>query len=152
MSGSKHGHSENFRYLDCILDNPDHCIAEPFSCGSFSALWWRRDAASFFMDESKLRGRVGWEVFYRELSIISSFKLAGYCSIFQAEVAAIKVPVDFLLRSATSFREVYIYLNSRMTILAVSSLMVRSRLVKGCLTSLSIASSNFVNRNVWVPG
>lgn len=79
--------------------------------GSFSAhtstrdLWvgrshWRSGAISFFLAE--IRGRVGGGVFGQELFINSNFRLPDYCSVFQAEGAAIKIAVYkyILLRSA----------------------------------------------------
>ena len=54
----------------------------------------------------KCAGRSRWikgvvrGVFYRELSINSTFRLPGHCSIFQAEVAVVKVAVDVLFRSS----------------------------------------------------
>ncbi|XP_054085715.1 uncharacterized protein LOC128921627 isoform X1 [Zeugodacus cucurbitae] len=163
MSGTKQGHSEILRRFDCIPDNLDHCTAEPSPRGFFSThvptrdMWvgrsqWRKSAVSFFTDGSKLKGKVREGVFCRKLSINTSFRLPDHCSVFQAEVAAIKVAVDALLRMVTSFREVCIHSDSRAAILALESMTVRSVLVKECLRSLSIASSYFAIRLVWVPG
>lgn len=42
-------------------------------------------------------------VFCKELSVKLSYRLPGYCRVFVAEVSAIKVGVDLLLRCATFF-------------------------------------------------
>lgn len=90
---------------------------------------------SFSTDGSKLGGKACGGVYCRKLSINFSFRLPDYCSVFQAEVAAIKVAVDLLLHSVASFREVNIHSDSTTTKAALSSLSVSSRLVDECLTS-----------------
>ena len=76
-----------------------------------------------------------------------SVRLHYHCSVFQAEVAAIEVAVDLLLRSGAFFREVNIHYYSRAGILALSSPTVRSKLVKECLSSPKTASSYFIAGN-----
>ena len=49
---------------------------------------------SFFMDGSKLIGRVAGGNFFREISINSSFRLTEHCNDFQVKMAAIKVSLD----------------------------------------------------------
>lgn len=105
---------------------------------------------SFFTDESKLEEKVGKKVFCKELLVNLSFRLPDNCSVFSAEVAAIKVSV-ILLRSTGSFREMSITSDSRTAILALSWPTVHSKLVKECLYSLEIASSYFIIKLVWVP-
>ena len=99
---------------------------------------------SFLTDMSKLGGKGGVGIFCKELYVNLSFRLTEHCSVFQAEVAAIKVAKDLLLQSTVSFSEVSIHSDSRAAILALSSLTVRSKLVKKCLFSLEIASSSFI--------
>lgn len=67
------------------------------------------------------------------------------------EITAIKVVLDLLLRSAPSFREVTIHFDIRVAIPDLSAQTVRLRLVKECLTLLSMASNHFVLRLVRVP-
>lgn len=85
--------------------------------------------------------------FYCELS---STLVSGYQTTiaFFNRVAAIKVAIDILLRSADSFREVCIHTDSRSAIAAMSSLTGRSKLVKEGMISLAIASNFFHNRFV----
>lgn len=73
--------------------NLDPCITEPSPGSSFSA---------------------HREVFCRELSLNTLFRLPYHCSVFQSEVTAIKVAVDVLLPSAASFRKVCIHYDGRM--------------------------------------
>lgn len=101
---------------------------------------------SFFSDRTKLRGKVGGGVYCQKLSINFSFRLPDYCSVFRAEVAAIKVALDLLLLSAASFRKVPIQSDIRAAIQDLITLTVRSGLVRECLTSLSMATSHFVIR------
>lgn len=65
---------------------------------------------------------VGGGVFCKKLSI-------KHFSVFQGEVAAIKVVLDILLRSAAIFREVSIHSSSRAPIPALSSLTVHLKRV-----------------------
>lgn len=80
-------------------------------------------------------------IFCHELSINFSYRRSDYCNFFEAEVAVIKVELGLQLRSAASLIEVTIYSDSKATILALSLLTVASRLVKECLSTLSMASS-----------
>lgn len=85
-----------------------------------------------FNRQVKARGKVGGEVYYRELSINISFGPPDYFSVFQGEI-------DVIRRKADSFREMTNHSDSGVAILALSSLTVRSGLVTESLTSLSIA-------------
>ena len=163
LKRSEQGHSEILSSFSGIPENIDHCVTVATRGGSFSAhiptrdMWvgrsrWRRGAVSFFTDGSRLGGKVGGGVFCKELSVSLSFRLPDHCSVFQAEVAAIKAAVEVLLRSAASFVEVSIHSDSRAAILALSARTVQSKLVKECLSSLEVASGYFNIRLVWVPG
>lgn len=99
--------------------------------------------SELFTEGSKLKAKVGVQVSFREFSINSCFRLSDHCSVFQAEIVAIKVAADELPRSAACFREVCIYSDSRATIRALSSLTVSSKLDKKSMTSLAVASSYF---------
>lgn len=88
--------------------------------------------------------RKGWGEFSVRWSP-SILVLSYHCSVFQAEVAAIKVAANILLRSAASFRGVSIHFDSRAAMLRLSSLTVCSRSVKECLSWLEIISI------FWVP-
>ena len=160
---SEQGHAAILSSFTCIPENLDHCVTAASRGGFFSAhiptreMWrgrsrWRRGAVSFFTDGSKLGGKVGGGVFCKELSVNLCFRLPDHCSVFQAEVAAIKVAVEVLLRSVASFREVSIHSDSRAAIQALSARTVHSKLVKECLSSLELASGYFNIRLVWVPG
>ena len=69
-----------------------------------------------------------------------------------ADVAATKVVIYAILLSEVFFREVSVHCDSRTAILVSSLFTMRSKFVKHCLTSLSIASSYFIIRLGWIPG
>lgn len=93
----------------------------------------------FCTDGSKpLKGKMEGEVFCRELSINSSFRLPDHCSVLQAEVAAIKLAVDVLLRSAASFKEACIHSYSRAAILADSALKTSQKGFDLLITSVKL--------------
>lgn len=75
MRNPKQGHTEILQY--------------------YGAKSLEKGAVGFFMNGSKLGRRIGGEVCFRELTINSMFRLPDHCSVFQAEVAAIKVAVDY---------------------------------------------------------
>lgn len=79
------------------------------------------------------------------------FRLSDFCSVLQAEIAAIKEAVDLLLKSVTSVREVRIHWDSQAAIRALNAIVVRSKLVGECLTPLSTASRYFLIRFNLVP-
>mgnify|MGYP006279769371 CR=1 FL=1 len=78
--------------------------------------------ANMFTDGSKLDGRVGGGVFCKEPPIKLKFRLPDHCSVFQAEVSAIKEAVDWLLNSVITVKEVNIYSDSQSAIRALGSL------------------------------
>lgn len=89
---------------------------------------------SYFTDGSRRFG---------EISINSKFRLPYHCTVFQAEVAAIKVSVDLQLRITPYSRVVTIRSDSRAAILALE-LADRTRLMTGCPDSRSLASTYFM--------
>lgn len=64
----------------------------------------KKRALSFFSDRSKLAGRVGGGILYQDFSMSSCLRLLDHCSVFQAEVTALKIAVNLLLRRVAYFR------------------------------------------------
>ena len=126
----------HYRYKHAPEPNSgDLFSCEEVVCGQKPS---EKRAVSFFTYGAKLEGRLV-ERYIVRTSINFSFEIPNDGSVFQAEIAAIKVAVDLLLWIVSSF----IY---PLAILTLSSLTVRSGLDKKCLSSLSIASSYFVIR------
>ena len=75
---------------------------------------------SFYTDGSKLDNRVGGGVFSAKLDTKIAFRLPDHCSVFQAEVTAIKESLLVLTRSVLTTRNIFIYTDSQA---ALKSLM-----------------------------
>lgn len=105
----------------------------------------------FLMDGSKLEMKVGVTVYHKKLSVKLNFRLPDYYILFQAEVAAIKVAVAVLLRSAVSASEVSVHSDSRAAILTLSSMTVCSRFFKELFSSFDFQTSLGAcpKRNCW---
>lgn len=86
------------------------------------------------------------EIFSKELFVRHSCEIPDHFSIFEANVAAIKVVVDILLRCAAAFRLVCIHSDSIAVILSLSSLTVCSKFNQIIELSYSII------RLVWIRG
>jgi len=71
-------------------NNIDQLIAVLDSAVSNSELNSELNAICFYTDGSKLEGHVGGGVYSEQLDIMKSFRLPDHCSVFQAEVHAIK--------------------------------------------------------------
>lgn len=78
--------------------------------------------------------------------------MPDHCSIFQAELTAIKLAEDAMFRSTAYFKEVIIHSDSKAAILASSSPTMSSKFVKKCLPSVSIASLYLINILVGIAG
>ena len=74
------------------------------------------------------------------------------CSVFQAEVAAIKQAADMIIEENISEKIISIYVDSQAAIKALQSTSIRSKLVKICKKRLDdISAANTVTL-CWVPG
>ncbi|KAH8351719.1 hypothetical protein KR084_005480, partial [Drosophila pseudotakahashii] len=78
------------------------------------------DAICFYTDGSKLDGHVGGGVYSEQLDIRKSFRLPDHCSVFQAEVHAIKEAIDCLGNTSLS-RHLNIYSDCQAAIKSIYS-------------------------------
>ena len=99
---------------------------------------WGEVADNCLIDESMLREQAVGGVFCKQLYVKHSFRPPDHSSVFQAEVSAIQVLGDVLLRRLAYYRS--IHSNSRAAILDLRSLIVRSKLSNKCLSPLLITA------------
>jgi len=96
-----YGHAKLLQNDKSIPKITDLCKSIEYSHTPFEALIpdreeWEQgrpgttDAICFYTDGSKLEGHVGGGVHSEQLDIRKSFRLPNHCSVFQAEVHAIK--------------------------------------------------------------
>ena len=105
-----------------------------------------------FTDGSKLDGKVGCGIFSEDVGLNESFRLPNYCSVFQAEVLALKHAADELIKMNALGKSINILSDSQAAIRALSSSHTNSKVVQNCLQSLNeIASRNSINI-IWIPG
>ncbi|XP_043071820.1 uncharacterized protein LOC122322803 [Drosophila grimshawi] len=107
---------------------------------------------TFFTDVSKLDNRVGGGVYSEQLNIQLSFSLPTRCSVFQAEVLAIKEDIDCLERLKVSPSNINIYIDSQAAIKSISSIFSNSISIITCHKSLHEIAKQHVISLIWVPG
>ena len=99
---------------------------------------------NIFTDGSKLDNRVGaGYVFYKVRSQIreEQFNLPEQCSVFQAEVLAIKKAATDLVAMG-GYRFVRFFVDSQAALLAINSKQISSKLVEEAVLALNKASEN----------
>jgi len=101
------------------------------------------DAICFYTDGSKLEGQVGGGVFFEQLDIRKSFRLPDHCSVFQAEVHAIKEALYCLGNLSVQRKHLNIYSDSQAAI--------KSRTIADRRRSLHEMANQFSISLIWVP-
>ncbi|XP_036336302.1 uncharacterized protein LOC118746562 [Rhagoletis pomonella] len=111
-----------------------------------------REAICIYTDGSKMDCGVGTGVYSEELGVNRSLRLENHASIFQAEVLGICEACRILRNSATRKERAVIYSDSQAALLAISSTVTKSKLVKECKMELRSASQSMYISLIWVPG
>ena len=106
---------------------------EEFSDGMSWECWKNNsapetEAMQFFTDGSKLDGRVEAVVFCDKLNVNISVRIPDYCSVYQAEVVAIKEVLSWLKHNVISAVDIAIYVDSRTAIKSLESISMTSRM------------------------
>jgi ribonuclease HI len=107
---------------------------------------------SFYTDGSKLSDQVGFGVFSQELGLKLSFRLPDHCSVYQAEVLAIKEVADWLGRNVLSTNVVNIFSDSQAAVKSMGSMFLNTITAQNCRASLNEMAKQFKIRLIWVPG
>jgi len=132
------GHSKIGESLKDKLANLDYitstlCFEKNFRTSCPSRENWKSGSAQisevieFFTDGSKLDGKVGAGVFCDKLNVNISVRLPDYCSVYQAEVVAIKEVLSWLKHNAISAVDIAIYVDSQAAIKSLESVSMTSR-------------------------
>ena len=127
------------RTIACVGDRQFRVVTDSFA-GSSKFL----PPAQFniFTDGSKTNSGVGSGVaVYKHTDLIHEepFQLSRTCTVFQAEVNAVRQAADFLIRnqSVLGVSYVKIHCDSQVALLALNSREVRSTLVKDTIDALN---------------
>jgi len=111
-----------------------------------------RNAICFYTDGSKLEKQVGGGVYSEQLDIKESFRLPGHCSVFQAEVRAIKEALNCLGNISLQRGHLNIYSDSQAAIKSIYSTSTNSRTIADFRRSFHETASQFTISLIWVPG
>lgn len=107
---------------------------------------------SIYTDGSKLNDKVGGGVYSEKLGTSISFRLPDHCSVFQAEILAIKESLLTLGKNVFTSREIYIYSDSQAALRSLKAFRHTSKTVKECRELLDVLTSYFTINLLWVPG
>jgi len=102
------------------------------------------DAICFYTDGSKLEG----DVYSEKLDIRKSLRLPDHCSVFQAEVHAIKEALTCQGNFSLQRGHLNIYSDSQAAIKSITN----SRTIADCRRSLYEMATQFTISQIWVPG
>ena len=145
-----------------IPEHTDYCVPSEYLFTPFSTFIpdrkeWNgsipgpRNAIHIYTDGSKLDNHTGGGVFSVDLNINLSFRLPDVCSVFQAEVMAIK---EALLHISPQYygKKVCIFSDSQAAIKSLGSISSNSKVVNTCRRSLMEMAEHVVLHLIWVPG
>ena len=112
----------------------------------------QRNGIPIFTDGSKTGTGVGSGVYSEVLGIQKSYRLPNDCSVFQAEILAIKKAAELILGKEIPYNKVTLYVDSQAAIKALASYEVNSRLVLECREALKKIETKCSVQICWVPG
>jgi len=110
------------------------------------------DVICFYTDGFKLEGHVGGGVFSEQLNIRKSFRFPDHCSVFQAEVHAIKKALNCLGNISFQRGNLNIYSDSQAAIKSIYSTSTNTRTIADCRRSLHEMASQFTISLILVLG
>ena len=90
------------------------------------------DLAQIYNDGSKLEGAVEFAIYLRSIGISKSMALPDHCSVFQAEVSAIKVAVKITVDKNAHRQKITILSDNKAAIEALDSRVINSKMVNDC--------------------
>ncbi|XP_058978632.1 uncharacterized protein LOC109613882 [Musca domestica] len=109
------------------------------------------DGIAVYTDGSKMESGTGAGVYCESLSIRRSFRLNSDCSVFQAEIFAVRMAIELLNNRINELDgPVTIYVDSQAALKALNSFTIKSMAVLECKNALEKFKS--VVKLCWVPG
>ena len=106
----------------------------------------------FYTDGSKLNGKVGFGIHCKELNLDIAHRLPDTCSVYQAEVMAIREVAIWLSRNVVTNIGVIIYTDSQAAIRSLEATSLNSQTALDCRRSLNEMAQQFNIHLIWVPG
>ena len=129
--------------------------------GRVGAKAWNQDATHsiyIYTDGSKTPDGAGAGIFFNELNLKQPYKLPNNCTIFQAEVFAVRKAVELAETCTTVNLEVNLYIDSQAAIKGITTYKQNSKLVNSCKAAVERLSTNrklhiyCVPSHVGIPG
>ena len=87
-----------------------------------------------------------------KLNLSLSFRLPNHCSVFQAEILAIKEVLAWLRENVISSKDICIFSDSQAAIKSLDGVSTNSRTAHDCRSSLLEMAQQFNIHLCWVPG
>lgn len=106
---------------------------------------------NIYTDGSKMEGGVGAGIYCTDPEIRLSYKLPSQCSIFQAEVFAIRKAAELAQRTDRPYEAVNMFVDSQAAIRSMQSSKVCSKNVLASREALDTLSTTTSVRIYWVP-
>ncbi|XP_041449660.1 LOW QUALITY PROTEIN: uncharacterized protein LOC121404391, partial [Drosophila obscura] len=157
------GHASILNGNKIVPTKTDYCVPREYTDTPFETIIPHRNiwlegppgpkgAIRIFTDGSKLDNKVGGGIYSEQLNIRQSFRLPDHCSVFQAEVIAIKEALSCLQEIAPAATHINIYSDSQAAIKSLNAITTSSATVANCRKSLHEMAYQFVISLIWVPG
>ena len=160
------GHMELNRFLRGIklyTLETDHLVSKHVFDKSFKVVLFEDNETTPFdfvdneylcvyTDASKSEAGVGIGMFSNDLNIKLSYKLQDHATVFQAEVQAICVSVNYCLDMNLKGHKICFLTDSRSALLALNNSVVRSLTVLDCISGLSALGHENEVILRWIPG
>ena len=162
-SNNGYGHSVILNMVPELTGSVDCALAEPLFDKKYHTLiperdvWNRGTSGSrqyidFYTDGSKLNNQVGLGVFSKDLNLNIARRLPDHCSVFQAEILAIKEVAEWLRYNVLTKVGINIFCDSQAAIKSLDSVFLNSTSALSCRRSLNEMAQQFDIHRIWVPG
>ena len=159
----QNGHSCIFKFASYLPQKTDYCKSEltfdkEYKVRVPTREEWKTlphsmaNAINFYTDGSKLNKQVGGGVYSPELEVYESFRLPDHCSVYQAEVLAIKEAMYYLDKLKPATNTVFLFSDSQAALKALDSNTNNSFTIKECRKSLNEMAKHYNISLQWVPG
>ena len=86
----------------------------------------------FYTDGSKIDGKIGYGLYCKELDVNLARRLPDTCSVYQAEILAIRDVAEWLRRNVVTNTGVNIYSDIQVAIRSMESVALNLRTAQDC--------------------
>ena len=162
-SGNDCGYSKTLSMMPEVAGITDYALSESLFDKKYYTLIPDRDAwrdcipggrkcIDFYTDGSKSDYRVGFGVYSKDLGLSIARRLPDHCSVYQAEMMAIKEVAEWLRHNILTKIGINIFSDSQAAIKSLESIFLNSKTALSCRKSLNEMAEQFKIHLIWVPG